>query len=192
MTPVLYVKVVVDPVVGKSTLNIYKIDLVGSRIAEIANGTFDGACPGRPAGRAWPSWSLSLVWLVLWWAGAGHTPTHTHTHSPTHPPTPTHTHKPTVKARNVVSFRGLDADEASKQKMLMSTVSVQVDAQVPRGNMVRSLSLWRLFCVCVRSLSLWCRFWLSVLSLSLPGAVSGCVCVWHWRFWPFLCYGVCL
>lgn len=43
MTPVLYVKVVVDPVVGKSTLNIYKIELVGSRIAEIANGTFDGA-----------------------------------------------------------------------------------------------------------------------------------------------------
>ena len=42
MTPVLYVKVVVDPVVGKSTLNIYKIELVGSRIAEIANGTFDG------------------------------------------------------------------------------------------------------------------------------------------------------
>lgn len=43
MTPVLYVKVVVDPIVGKSTLNIYKIELVGSRIAEIANGTFDGA-----------------------------------------------------------------------------------------------------------------------------------------------------
>lgn len=44
MTPVLYVKVIVDPVVGKSTLNIYKIELIGSRIAEIANGTFDGAC----------------------------------------------------------------------------------------------------------------------------------------------------
>lgn len=44
MTPVLYVKVVVDPLVGKSTLNIYKIELIGSRIAEIANGTFDGAC----------------------------------------------------------------------------------------------------------------------------------------------------
>ena len=42
MTPVLYVKVVVDPLVGKSTLNIFKIELIGSRIAEIANGTFDG------------------------------------------------------------------------------------------------------------------------------------------------------
>lgn len=79
MTPILYVKVNVDPAQGKSTLNIYKLELTGSRIAEIANGTFQ------------------------------------------------------VKARNVVSYRNT---AISTSKILQSTVSVQVDAQVPRGNMI--------------------------------------------------------
>ncbi|TFJ86665.1 hypothetical protein NSK_002319 [Nannochloropsis salina CCMP1776] len=64
---------------GKSTLNIYRLDLTGSRIADIANGTFK------------------------------------------------------VKARNVVSFRNTDMP---RTKALMSTVSVQVQAQVPRGNVI--------------------------------------------------------
>lgn len=41
----------------------------------------------------------------------------------------------TVKARNVVAFRNTGVLE---RKVLMSTVSVQVDAQVPRGNVVRT------------------------------------------------------
>ncbi|GAB5032074.1 Hypothetical protein NocV09_00800430 [Nannochloropsis oceanica] len=73
MTPILYVKVNVDPAQGKSTLNIYKLELTGSRIAEIANGTFQ------------------------------------------------------VKARNVVSYRNT---AISTSKILQSTVSVQVDAQI--------------------------------------------------------------
>ena len=64
MTPILYVKVNVDPVLGKSTLNIYKLELTGSRIAEIANGTFQGTFlpPSLPPS---PPPFLSLILLIL-------------------------------------------------------------------------------------------------------------------------------
>jgi len=42
MIPVVYIKVEVDKVNGRAYLIVQKIELTGSRIAEIANGTFDG------------------------------------------------------------------------------------------------------------------------------------------------------
>lgn len=45
----------------------------------------------------------------------------------------------------MVAFRNTGAPE---RKVLMSTVSVQVDAQVPRGNVVRVTCVRE--CVCVR------------------------------------------
>lgn len=44
--PILYIKVMVDVANGRSVLNVYKMELTGSRIAEIANGTFEGECRG--------------------------------------------------------------------------------------------------------------------------------------------------
>jgi hypothetical protein len=40
--PILFVKVLVDAEAGKSYLNVFKLELTGSRVAEIANGTFNG------------------------------------------------------------------------------------------------------------------------------------------------------
>ena len=80
MIPILYVKVIVDPLHAKSTLDIYKLELKGSKVAEKANGTFD------------------------------------------------------IKAKNIVSYR----DDSNGGKLLSSTVSVEVNALVPRSNVMPS------------------------------------------------------
>jgi hypothetical protein len=38
-------QVLVEPEHGRSVLNVFKMELTGSRIAEIANGTFEGTPP---------------------------------------------------------------------------------------------------------------------------------------------------
>ena len=80
MIPILYVKVIVEPLHAKSTLDIYKLELKGSQVAEKANGTFD------------------------------------------------------IKAKNVVSYRA----DSIKGNMLSSKVSVEVNALVPRSNLMPS------------------------------------------------------
>jgi hypothetical protein len=53
---------------------------------------------------------------------------------PAHPlPPPCSPLAPTVKARNVVAYR---PTETASRKQLMSTVSVEVQALVPRGNII--------------------------------------------------------